>query len=261
MTNRGRLKKHIARARQEKADGGVASGKEPVAKSLENLEEGDLFGVRAIERGFYGGVAQSPRSSLASSRANSISGPPVQPAGPLSPQSESGRSPLLTPVTPKFPRPVLSPATSTLSLHTRSPLSQNPITVDDTASNKPKNLPSPPPSARIRGEPSRPGTAYSQIETPLSKPLHVDLPSPGFSPSLRFSFSPGEEESNLTPTPRSRPLSFSRPHSFKSYRSSRTINLDSVAVPAMPDHPKPGQYYMEAVPQLTKLRASTTNMV
>lgn len=31
------------------------------------LGEGDLFGVRAVERGFYGGVAQSPATSAASS--------------------------------------------------------------------------------------------------------------------------------------------------------------------------------------------------
>lgn len=239
--DRGRLKKHIAHAKRENVNNSIAIGKKVAPKTLETLEEGDLFGVRAIERGFYGGVAQSPRSSMVSSRSPSISGLPVQPAGPLSPQSETGRSPSQTPVTPKFQRPLLSPTLSTTSLHTKSPLSQNPITADDAPLHSSNALPIPPPSARIRGELSRPGTARSQVETPLPNPLQVDLPSPGFSPSLKIKYNPGEERGDSTPKSQSRPLSFSRPQSIKSYRSSKTINLDSVAIPSIPNQPTSGK--------------------
>jgi len=39
--------------------------------NVHEKEEGDLFGIRALEAGFYGGVTQSLPASLASSRANS----------------------------------------------------------------------------------------------------------------------------------------------------------------------------------------------
>ena len=46
----------------------------------EDIKEGDLFGVRAIESGFFGGIAQSRPGSAASSRAPSSMGQSISPA-------------------------------------------------------------------------------------------------------------------------------------------------------------------------------------
>jgi hypothetical protein len=115
------------------------------------MEEGELFGVRAIQRGFYGGVAQSAPSSPVGSRAPSLYNSPTTPSGPL-----SGRSPYLPLM---HPQPTASPMASTTSLVLpRSPLGLNPVKMDERPGTSNGPL-SPLPSALLRD--TRPGTAGS----------------------------------------------------------------------------------------------------
>ena len=112
------------------------------------MEEGELFGVRAIQSGFYGGVAQSAPSSPVGSRAPSLYNQPTSPSGPLN--DSSPYIPLMHP----------QAARSTTSLQTaRSPLGLNPMRGEGPPQlyNGP---PSPIPNALIRDS-QRPGTAGS----------------------------------------------------------------------------------------------------
>ncbi|KAI4234086.1 MAG: hypothetical protein LQ352_008195, partial [Teloschistes flavicans] len=61
------LKKHVEKANLEAA-GGTAQ-EERVELNKREPDEGDLFGIRAIQSGFFGGVAQSRPSSLAESNS------------------------------------------------------------------------------------------------------------------------------------------------------------------------------------------------
>ncbi|MCJ1466853.1 hypothetical protein MMC07_005474 [Pseudocyphellaria aurata] len=64
--NRQRLKNHIRKAAELEASG---AREERVELNARELDEGDLFGVRAIQSGFYGGVAQSRPASAAGSHS------------------------------------------------------------------------------------------------------------------------------------------------------------------------------------------------
>ena len=55
--------------KEKEASEGQRSDEEEL--NVHEKEEGDLFGIRALEAGFYGGVTQSLPASLASSVANS----------------------------------------------------------------------------------------------------------------------------------------------------------------------------------------------
>lgn len=61
-----RLKKHIKVAAELEASG---NREERVELNARELDEGDLFGVRAIQSGYYGGVAQSRPTSAAGSHS------------------------------------------------------------------------------------------------------------------------------------------------------------------------------------------------
>lgn len=71
LTPGGRLRKHIRAADLEAAG---KQRKQPAPNSRK-LDEGDLFGIRAIESGYFGGVAQSRPTSAAGihSRSGSFS--------------------------------------------------------------------------------------------------------------------------------------------------------------------------------------------
>lgn len=62
----GRLKEHIKKAEKLEASG---AREERVELNARELDEGDLFGVRAIQSGYYGGVAQSRPVSAAGSHS------------------------------------------------------------------------------------------------------------------------------------------------------------------------------------------------
>lgn len=64
---RHRLKKHVEKANLEAA-GGTAQ-EERVELNQRDPDEGDLFGIRAIQSGFFGGVAQSRPASIAESNS------------------------------------------------------------------------------------------------------------------------------------------------------------------------------------------------
>lgn len=61
-----RLKKHIKKAAELEASG---AREERVELNARELDEGDLFGVRAIQSGYYGGVTQSRPASAAGSHS------------------------------------------------------------------------------------------------------------------------------------------------------------------------------------------------
>ncbi|KAL8641371.1 MAG: hypothetical protein Q9228_001802 [Teloschistes exilis] len=65
--SRRRLKKHVEKANLEAA-GGTAQ-EERVELNKREPDEGDLFGIRAIQSGFFGGVAQSRPASIAESNS------------------------------------------------------------------------------------------------------------------------------------------------------------------------------------------------
>lgn len=73
--------------------------------NMREKDEGDLFGIRAIEAGFYGGIAQSTPTTVANSPAESRSGSPVP--GKRTPQNHS-------------------PSSSITVVPSRSPTSSNP---------------------------------------------------------------------------------------------------------------------------------------
>ncbi|MCJ1428092.1 hypothetical protein MMC29_006000 [Sticta canariensis] len=66
LYNRRRLQKHIRLAAELEASG---AQEERVELNARELDEGDLFGVRAIQSGYYGGVAQSRPVSAAGSHS------------------------------------------------------------------------------------------------------------------------------------------------------------------------------------------------
>jgi len=71
--DRRKLKKHIQKDLEAAA---VKDDTVELTLNQREKDEGDLFGIRAIEAGFYAGVAQSRPTSRAGSRAGSIAGHP-----------------------------------------------------------------------------------------------------------------------------------------------------------------------------------------
>jgi len=72
--DRRSLAKHIKRQDEEAA--AKSNHGEDLNEKMRVKDEGDLFGIRAIEAGFYGGVAQSTPVSRAASPDGSRSGSP-----------------------------------------------------------------------------------------------------------------------------------------------------------------------------------------
>ena len=159
------------------------------AKRLSSAEEGDLFGIRAIQSGFYGGVAQSAPSSPVTSRAPSIYNQPTSPAGPL-----SGSSPYLPLM---HPQAAASPITSTTSLPlVRSPLGLDPIVKDGQPLHN--GSPSLTPSAMLRS-PQRPGTSGSNRGFDQTRPSVKRHGSDGSSGTINLDgLSPARHRQNGT---------------------------------------------------------------
>ena len=92
-----RLKKYTKKAQLEAANG----QDERVELNKRELDEGDLFGIRAIQSGYFGGVAQSRPSSVAgdhegeqSSSNTLLGGHPSPKVGATSPMSSTLTLPL-----------------------------------------------------------------------------------------------------------------------------------------------------------------------
>ncbi|KAL1643895.1 hypothetical protein SLS58_004569 [Diplodia intermedia] len=193
------LKKHIALKEQQNA-----AEPDNLALNDRTRDEGDLFGIRALEAGYYGGVAQSRPGSPTGSSMGSSSRHPSVSTNTLIGSAASQ--------TPKL----ISPATSVTNL----PHSRN--TSEDVAPKTPsspprKNLPrrNTPPTLRL--EPSQAeltgrknhGVVQVVVQRPASptaptSPLspksvsHHDMgPS---SPAIRISSAPDDhEESPMSP--------------------------------------------------------------
>jgi hypothetical protein len=75
--NSRNLAKHMKKQDEEAAQ--RANLPEDITEKMRIKDEGDLFGIRAIEAGFYGGVAQSTPVSRAASPDGSRTGSPEPP--------------------------------------------------------------------------------------------------------------------------------------------------------------------------------------
>ena len=173
------------------------------------LEEGDLFGVRAIESGFFGGIVQSRPGSAASSRSPSLIGQPVSPATSFSgsPLLRGSPSPSLSgvphlpgtpPSAPSFAlpsrrgspgpsissapnqnfqaKPVLDHAYSNSSLRGPSPLSRAPVVANE------------PPEPMSRGV----SVSHEYLPLPTEKWPHATPSRPSFlSDTGKASSEPG----------------------------------------------------------------------
>jgi hypothetical protein len=84
IINKQRLRKHIAR--QELESRGKLDELEDLNRR--DLDEGDLFGVRAIESGFYGGVAQSRPGTARHSDSQNKSSMQSEPSSTSSPYGD-----------------------------------------------------------------------------------------------------------------------------------------------------------------------------
>jgi hypothetical protein len=126
--DRRSLAKHIKKQDEEAAQRSAVS--ETMDEKMRAKDEGDLFGIRAIEAGFYGGVAQSAPVSRAASPTGSRSGSPefpqpeqnpgrarihaYTPSPQVPPSVFAGHASALRQMRDFTPRP-MSPAASTLS--------------------------------------------------------------------------------------------------------------------------------------------------
>lgn len=126
LTRRNRLKKYTRKA-EEDAQG---AGEERVELNKRELDEGDLFGIRAIQSGYFGGVAQSRPSSIAEDRSDKDSMASNTLLG-------SHQSPER-----KGPSPMSSVVTLPLEARTSSPLRHTVIsTADSDRPRTPKGQP------------------------------------------------------------------------------------------------------------------------
>ncbi|KAL8647291.1 MAG: hypothetical protein Q9226_006489 [Calogaya cf. arnoldii] len=110
-----RVKKFVKKANLEAA--GVPEEQERVELNKREPDEGDLFGIRAIQSGFFGGVAQSRPSSIAESN---------------SPEGSSSNTLLGSHGSPKFgPSPMSSVTTLPLDHRRSSPLAHKALSTED----------------------------------------------------------------------------------------------------------------------------------
>lgn len=118
-----RLKKYTRKAEEEALSG----GEERVELNKRELDEGDLFGIRAIQSGYFGGVAQSRPSSIAEERSDRDSTASNTLLGSHNSPDKRG------------PSPMSSVVTLPLEARTASPLRHTVIsTADDGRPRTPK---------------------------------------------------------------------------------------------------------------------------
>ncbi|KAL8996807.1 MAG: hypothetical protein Q9169_003776 [Polycauliona sp. 2 TL-2023] len=109
------VKKFVKKANLEAA--GAPEEQERVELNKREPDEGDLFGVRAIQSGYFGGVAQSRPSSIAESN---------------SPEGSSSNTLLGSHGSPKFgPSPMSSVTTLPLDARRSSPLAHKSMSTED----------------------------------------------------------------------------------------------------------------------------------
>ncbi|KAF2675568.1 hypothetical protein BT63DRAFT_420764 [Microthyrium microscopicum] len=115
----------LNRLADEEAAMRLATGlSEKTSDHKRNLDEGDLFGVRAIEAGYYGGIPQSRPASVDSTVANSLTTKSLPsstfPSPQVSPKRESFQA---SPTRADFPAPLSpsSPGMARIQAYTPSP--------------------------------------------------------------------------------------------------------------------------------------------
>ncbi|KAL8823316.1 MAG: hypothetical protein Q9191_005967, partial [Dirinaria sp. TL-2023a] len=111
-----RLKKYTKKAEEDALSG----GEERVELNKRELDEGDLFGIRAIQSGYFGGVAQSRPSSIAEERSDRDSSASNTLLGSHNSPDKRG------------PSPMSSVVTLPLEARTASPLRHTVISTADT---------------------------------------------------------------------------------------------------------------------------------
>lgn len=181
------------------------------------MEEGELFGIRAIQSGFFGGVAQSrPVSPTGSSASNPFRTPGSPILVPASPNSSTNDLPLLqvrqpspNPPQLRMPRGFILRSDSTRVL---SPIPRH-------LSPRPHIRPLQPSEAELSGRINHDPVANMPVDNQSSPPLH----SPSLSPQYR---PPTPTSPSETSRGRSRPISPLRP-SFPPQSSRRGEMLRS----------------------------------
>ncbi|KAF4313779.1 hypothetical protein GTA08_BOTSDO00611 [Botryosphaeria dothidea] len=212
LYNRKQLKKHIALKSEQNRE-----ETDHLALNERARDEGDLFGIRALEAGYYGGVAQSRPSSPAPS---SMGGSSRHPSISTNTLIGSAASP-----TPKL----ISPATSVTHLpHTRN-----------TSGEAPPKAPSSPPRRNppltLRLEPSQ--AELNGRKNHGAVEVTVQQPS-----------SPVEPESPVAPYEQHSPRSPRTPLRSPAIRVSPVSELESES-PRSPELLRPSVYQPNA-PQL-----------
>ncbi|KAL8874577.1 MAG: hypothetical protein Q9174_000104 [Haloplaca sp. 1 TL-2023] len=131
------IRKYVKKGNLEAAGGGRQDQEERVELNKREPDEGDLFGIRAIQSGFFGGVAQSRPSSIAESN---------------SPEGSSSNTLLGSNASPKIgaQSPMSSVTTLPLDARRSSPLAHKAMSTEDL---------------------NRPSTPQRRVPTPLRSTL------------------------------------------------------------------------------------------
>ncbi|KAH7061116.1 hypothetical protein B0J12DRAFT_564973 [Macrophomina phaseolina] len=183
LYNRNKLKRHLTlKAEQSREE------TDRLALNERSKDEGDLFGVRALEAGYYGGVAQSRPSSPSPSSMGGSRHPSISTNTLIG----SAASP-----TPKL----ISPATSVTHLpNTRNTTAEAPL---KTPSSPPHRNPPPalrlePSQAELNGRKNH-GTVEVTVQQPAS-PVEPDSP---VTPRAQYSLNSPRTPEQAEGAPRS----------------------------------------------------------
>lgn len=190
-----RLKKFTKKAELEAA----GAQEERVELNARELDEGDLFGIRAIQSGYYGGVAQSR---------------PVSAAGSVSPDGSQSNTLLGSRSSPKLAATTRLSSVSALPLDSRqpSPLARNVVsTAEINHMQPPSNRNSPPRNSRLQpseaelnGRINHDPTVNMSLDVPpspisLSRPTNAYSINGNRSPSPSYPFPRANNSGNITP--------------------------------------------------------------
>ena len=166
-----RVKKYVKKGNLEAA----GAQEERVELNKREPDEGDLFGIRAIQSGFFGGVAQSRPSSLAESN---------------SPEGSSSNTLLGSHASPKLGAPSPMSSVTTLPLETRrsSPLAHKAMSSEDlnTPATSKRRVPTPlrstlaPSDAELSGRVNHDPAVNMFLDLPPS-PLATSRPTTAYS--------------------------------------------------------------------------------
>ncbi|KAJ4354846.1 hypothetical protein N0V95_003456 [Ascochyta clinopodiicola] len=185
--DRRKLQKHV------KNDAESAGPKEDTVElNQREKDEGDLFGIRAIEAGFYAGVAQSRPTS----RAGSIAGHPNMSSSTLVANPNS---------------PLLKPHSNGGSMVSLPLAGKNSNRDSETL---PDRRPSPP-QTKLRPSEAELNGRHNPYDTAVDMSLNVP-PSPGFrTQPTTFGGSETDSDGVVSPRSMSPPSADFNPHSYK----------------------------------------------